>query len=118
MIQSNSSSSFNSLSQNILFYHSTTNLFKPYVWAWEHAKSPTVLHCTTMQKYGLGAEQQKSCTQQTENVAVIGFLTFLKQQVSENTRLFPDGHKEQLDCFNCTLLTWNNTTQRANFRIE
>ena len=71
-----------------------------------------------MQKYVLGAEQQKSCTQQTENVAVIGFLTFLKQQVSENTRLFPDGHKEQLDCFNRTLLTRNNTTQRANFRIE
>ena len=69
-------------------------------------------------KIRTGSGTTKSCTQQTENVAVIGFLTFLKQQVSENTRLFPDGHKEQLDCFNRTLLTWNNTTQRANFRIE
>ena len=80
MIQSNSSSSFNSLSQNILFYHSTNNLFKPYVWAWEHAKSPTVLHCTTMQKYGLGegrmAVDLNSCAGSLLAVALVVFVSF------------------------------------------
>ena len=44
------------------------------------------------------------------------FCSFLKQQVSQHNRIFPDGHKEQLDGFlNRTLLTWNNTTRRSKF---
>ena len=73
LIQFKSSSSFNSLLQNIPFYHSTTTPLKPYLGK-EHAQFPTVLHYTTARKYGRKAEQQKGCTQQNDINDFVGFL--------------------------------------------
>ena len=107
LIQFKSSSSFNSLLQNIPFYHSTTTPLKPYLGK-EHAQFPTVLHYTTARKYGRKAEKQKYCTQQNEIYDVVGFLlfffcSFFKQQVSEHTRLFSDGHEEHFNGFSTAL---------------
>ena len=106
LIQFHGSSSFNSLSQNISFYHSTTTPLKPYL-AKGIGEIPTVLDCATAQKYGRKAEQQKGFTQPTEIVAVVVFFfffcSFFKQQVSKHNILFSDGHKEYFIAFSAAL---------------
>ena len=75
----------------------------------EHAQFPTLLHYTTARgKYGRKAEQQKGCTQQNDINDFVGFLffffcSFFKQQVSEHTRLFSDGHEEHFNGFSTAL---------------
>ena len=77
-----------------------------HIWAREYAKCPTVLHCTTAQKYGRKAEKQKGCTKPTEIVVAVVFFfffSFFKLQVSEHTRLFSDCHKEHFNGFSTAL---------------
>ena len=76
-------------------------------------------------KYGRKAEKQKYCTQQNEINDVVGFLfffffcSFFKQQVSEHTSLFSDGHEEHFNGFS-TALSWLGIIPRdlQNFLIE
>ena len=117
LIQFHGSSSFNSLSQNIPFYHSTTTPLKPYL-AKGIGEIPTVLDCATAQKYGRKAEQQKGFTKPTEIVAVVVFFfcfvrfssnkslntTYFFLMVIKNTLLLSQRHS----------LDWNNTALLAN----
>ena len=54
-----------------------------HIWAREYAKFPTVLHCTTAQKYGRKAEKQKGCTKPTEIVVAVVFFLFVFQATSD-----------------------------------
>ena len=115
LIQFHGSSSFNSLSQNIPFYQSTTTPLKPYLGKGK-GEFPTVLHCATAQKYGRKAEKQKGFTQPTEIVAVVVFFfvrfssnkslstTYFFLMVIKNTLLVSQRHS----------LDWNNTALLAN----
>ena len=68
---------------------------------------------------------KKGCTQQNEINDFVGFLlmfffcSFLKQQVSEHTRLFSDGHKKHFNGFS-TALSWLGIKPHdlQNFLIE
>ena len=53
-----------------------------HIWAREYAKFPTVLHCTTAQKYGRKAEKQKGCTKPTEIVVAVFFFFFFVFQAT------------------------------------
>ena len=80
-------------------------------------------YCIVQQRHNTDGKRKKQngCTQQTEIVAVVvAFLFFFfKQQVSEHTRIFSDGHKEHFNCFS-TALSWPGIIPRnlQNFPIE
>ena len=106
LIQFHGSSSFNSLSQNIPFYQSTTTPLKPYLGE-GIGEFPTVLHCATAQKYGRKAEKQKGYTQPTEIVAFVVllffFVRFSSNKSLSTTYFFSDGHKEYFIGFSTAL---------------
>ena len=114
LIQFHGSSSFNSLSQNISFYQSTTTPLKPYLGK-GIGEFPTVLHCATAQKYGRKAEQQKGFTQPTEIVAVVVFFLFVFQATTlSTTYFFLMVIKNTLLVSQRHSLDWNNTALLAN----
>ena len=116
LIQFHGSLSFNSLSQNIPFYQSTTTPLKPYLGK-GIGEFPTVLHCATAQKYGRKAEKQKGFTQPTEIVAVVVlfcfFVRFSSNKSLSTTYFFLMVIKNTLLVSKRHSLDWNNTALLA-----
>ena len=116
LIQFHGSSSFNSLSQNIPFYQSTTTPLKPDLGK-GIGEFPTVLHCATAQKYGRKAEQQKGFTQ--PKLLLLSFFFFFFVRFSSNkslstTYFFLMVIKNTLLVSQRHSLDWNNTALLAN----
>ena len=87
MIQLKSSSSFNSLLQNIPFYHSTTTPLKPYLGK-EYAQFPTVLHYTTARKIRTDSGKTKMLHPTKRNLMMLSvFCCFFFVRFSSNKSL-------------------------------
>ena len=98
LIQFHGSSSFHSLSQNIPFYQSTTTPLKPYLGKGICKISHSIALYNSAMKRLHTTNRNCSCCH-------FCFVHFFKQQVSERTRPFSDGHKEHFNCFS-TALSW------------
>ena len=120
LIQFHGSSSFHSLSQNIPFYQSTTTPLKPYLGKGICKISHSIaLYNSPIIRTESG--KNKTVAHKKPKLLLLSFLFvhFFKQQVSEHTRIFSDGHKEHFNCFS-TALSWPGIIPRnlQNFPIE
>ena len=117
LIQFHGSSSFNSLSQNIPFYQSTTTPLKPYLGK-GIGEFPTVLHCATAQKYGRKAEKQKRFHTTNRNCCCCRFFfffcSFFNNKSLSTTYFFLMVIKNTLLVSQRHSLDWNNTALLAN----
>ena len=80
-------------------------------------------YCIVQQRHNTDGKRKKTKRLHTTNrncsCCHFFFIHFFKQQVSENTRIFSDGHKEHFNCFS-TALSWPDIIPRnlQNFPIE
>ena len=115
LIQFHGSSSFNSLSQNIPFYQSTTTPLKPYLGK-GIGEFRTVLHCATAQKYGRKAEKQKRFHTTNRNCCCCRFFFFVRFSSNKSlstTYFFLMVIKNTLLVSQRHSLDWNNTALLA-----